>query len=583
MKKAWIKISTIWMVLVFMMIPIEAKVTEAIIDITGMSIKEIQEQVDLGMISYQEITQIYLDRIAAYAQLYDVVISVNPNAIEEAAALDVQYQETGRTSEVFGIPILVKDNIDVKGMPTTAGATGLFDNYPNEDADVIKTLRDKGVIFIAKTNMDEFAFNASFSRSGFGTVKNAYDTLYSAYGSSGGTAAGVALDLAVAGLGTDTGTSIRVPASANNLYGLRPTKESVSTDGIIKFEFLRDMVGPMTKYADDAKLLYEAMANVSISLDLEDLTGITVGVLSSQVNASSGFIRELFEKKINQLEALGATIKYVSSFSMSYSFNSGNFCYDFNQHIKNTEGPIGSLNDLIRSGKYTQYISGYGGYYCDHDYTKTDAFKQYLSARNNNIVRANNQFNSLGIDVLVYPTIQEPLMTLDKALYNNVKTYSYMIAPQTGFPSISVPMGFYEDLPYGMEIVSQSSRDDLLLEMASLLENHYVIPDPVGALYTPIDEIPALLDILDTTHLEVEYEPVITAIQGFIDNYSDVEDKSKVAQSLIEEYEDVPRIIEENIRIARAKKIRTYAIVGASIVGLIVIIYIVKRKTRKYY
>ena len=141
MKKAWIKISTIWMVLVFMMIPIEAKVTEAIIDITGMSIKEIQEQVDLGMISYQEITQIYLDRIEAYAELYDVVISVNPNAIEEAAALDVQYQETGRTSEVFGIPILVKDNIDVKGMSTTAGATGLFDNYPNEDADVIKTLK----------------------------------------------------------------------------------------------------------------------------------------------------------------------------------------------------------------------------------------------------------------------------------------------------------------------------------------------------------------------------------------------------------------------------------------------------------
>lgn len=119
MKKAWIKISTIWMVLVFMMIPIEAKVTEAIIDITGMSIKEIQEQVDLGMISYQEITQIYLDRIAAYAQLYDVVISVNPNVIEEATALDVQYQETGRTSDVFGIPILVKDNIDVKGMPMT--------------------------------------------------------------------------------------------------------------------------------------------------------------------------------------------------------------------------------------------------------------------------------------------------------------------------------------------------------------------------------------------------------------------------------------------------------------------------------
>lgn len=205
MIKRLFKITIVIFAGILSVISIEAKYTEAMIDITGMSIRQLQQAVDEGRLNYETITRIYLDRIEAYADDYNVIISINEQAIEEAKALDVIYKEQGRNSGVFGMPILVKDNIDVKGMPTTAGAKGLINNYPIADVPLIENLRDAGVIFLAKTNMDEFAFNGSFSRSGFGLVKNGFNPLYSSYGSSGGSAVGVALELAVAALGSDTG------------------------------------------------------------------------------------------------------------------------------------------------------------------------------------------------------------------------------------------------------------------------------------------------------------------------------------------------------------------------------------------
>lgn len=580
MKKIWSKLLIVIGGMAFFIMPVSAKVTEALVDITAMSIKEIQAEVDKGMINYETITRIYLERIEAYADTYNVIISVNENAVEEARALDVIFEEVGRSSDLFGMPILVKDNIDVAGMPTTAGAKGLIENIAKADAPAIKNLRDQGVIFIAKTNMDEFAFNASYSKSGFGIVKNAYDDRYSAYGSSGGTAVGVALDLAVAGLGTDTGVSIRVPSSANNLVGLRPTKSDLVSDGSIKFESLRDVMGPMAKYASDAALLYEGMLGEKLERTYEDLNNVTIGVLSPQVNVASGFIQSMINEKIIELESLGATIKYISSFSLGYQFDSNNFCYEFNQHIKNTDGPIRSLRDLINSGEFTQYITGYLGYYCEHDYKETQSYKDYVAYRNNNIVNTEHQFDSLGIDMLMYPTIQEPLMALDTALISNVKTYSYMIAPQTGFPSISVPMGFYESLPYGIEFVAKQNQDGLLLGVAELLVSKYILPTGVPPLYQPIDAIDDLLLIMKTEHEHVEYDDVLHEIEAFIQYYDDVEGKEEKAAFLIAQYEDVPRIIAEN---RKKRLIRIGLISTATGVVLGGVALVILRKKRKPY
>ena len=217
--------------------------------------------IDEGYLTYEELVKIYLDRIEKYNEKYNAVLYINPNALEEAKEKDIEYKKNGRKSDLYGMPILVKDNIDVKNMPTTAGAKGLKDNYPKKNAPAIQNLVDKGAIIIGKANMSEFALSAYNSYSSFGHVKNAYNTSYSSYGSSGGTAVGVAANFAVAGLGTDTGGSVRLPSAANNLVGLRPTWGSISGDGVIKYDKTRDTIGPITRYVLDNAILLDALTN----------------------------------------------------------------------------------------------------------------------------------------------------------------------------------------------------------------------------------------------------------------------------------------------------------------------------------
>ena len=260
--------------------------TEAPIDILEMSIVEMQHAVDLGLINYETIAKIYLERIEEYNDEFKAVISVNENIVEEAKKCDEEYAKNGRKSELFGIPIILKDNIDYVGLPTTAGAKGLSDNYPKTNSTVAQNLIDAGALIIGKANMSEFAFSAAISKSSYGTVKNAYNTAYTSYGSSGGTAVAVSTGMAVAGVGTDTNSSIRVPSSAANLYGLRPTYGLLSGDGIIKYDASRDTAGPMTKYAEDNEIMLDAMANNNKEYTKNeiDVKTLKVGVLTQFVN-----------------------------------------------------------------------------------------------------------------------------------------------------------------------------------------------------------------------------------------------------------------------------------------------------------
>ena len=276
-------------IFLILLLPINSlALTKSVVDINNLNIYQIQEYVDKGYLTYEEITKIYLERINEYNEQYNAIITVNDKALEQAKKLDKEYKENGKRSLLHGIPILVKDNIDVKGMPTTAGAKALLDSYPYENAPIIQKLVDAGAIIIAKTNMDEFAFNAAYSHSSFGYVYNAYNIKYSSYGSSGGTAVGVASNLAVAGIGTDTGSSIRIPSAANGLVGLRPTYDSINANGIIKFESLRDVAGPITKYVTDNAIILEIIdekdTNYQDNFKIENLNGIKIGVFKSVLN-----------------------------------------------------------------------------------------------------------------------------------------------------------------------------------------------------------------------------------------------------------------------------------------------------------
>ena len=233
------------------------------IDLLDATIAELTAEMEAGHVTSAELTRMYLDRIEAYDDELNLnsITNINPNALEDAAALDRERAAGNIRGPLHGIPVIVKDNIDVAGMATTAGSAAFAGNIAQEDAFVVKRLREAGAVILAKANMSEFARRTVDSHSTFGgNVHNAYDPAKTAGGSSGGTAVAVTCSFAAAGLGTDTGGSVRYPSAFANLYGLRPSKGLTSTNGVFPLTATNDTVGPMARTAEDLAVLLEVIA-----------------------------------------------------------------------------------------------------------------------------------------------------------------------------------------------------------------------------------------------------------------------------------------------------------------------------------
>lgn len=570
------------LLLLLLLIPFKINALEqAIVDINELNIYEIQEYVDQGYLTYEKIVKLYLDRINEYNEQYNALITINENAIEEAIKLDIEYQEKGRRSLIFGLPVIVKDNIDVKGLPTTNGTKALLDSYPYENSYAVQKLIDNGAIIIGKSNMDEFAFNASYTHSSFGYTYNAFNTNYSSYGSSGGSAVSVAANLAVYALGTDTGSSIRVPSSANGVVGLRPSLDLINTSGVIKFEETRDVVGVITKYVSDNAIVLDILDDKDIKYEdylNKDLKGIKIAVVSGFMNPNTNstsitygktdkFIYDMMNEAIDKLKELGAEITYIDSFSLTYKFDATTMCYNFNEYLKGTSSKIKSLDDLIKNGGYTQYIEGYNGYYCNNDYKLTDSYKNYISIRNNNIKIANNRFENY--DAIIYPTLKRKIFTNEEAKYSQIYTASSSTAPLIGYPAISVPVGYYNDLPYGLEIMSQN--ETTLYQIASAYENatnYYKTPDITPSLYEIPDEINNLIDVYNKYKDNKNYDNINNKVKNYFINFDgNVEN----INNLINEYENF--IVEEE----KTNTNNNYVIIFLAGVCAIIIIKKVKK------
>lgn len=572
------------LLLLLLLIPFKINALEqAIVDINELNIYEIQEYVDKGYLTYEKIVKLYLDRINEYNEQYNALITINENALEEAKKLDIEYQEKGRRNLIFGLPVIVKDNIDVKGLPTTNGTKALLDSYPYENSYAVQKLIDNGAIIIGKANMDEFAFNASYTHSSFGYTYNAFNTDYSSYGSSGGSAVSVAANLAVFALGTDTGSSVRVPSSANGVVGLRPSFDLINTKGVIKFEETRDVVGVITKYVSDNAIVLDILDDKDIKYEdylNKDLNGIKIAVVKSFMNPNTNstsvtygktdkFVYDMINDAIEDLKELGAEIIYIDNFPLTYKFDANTMCYNFNEYIKGTSSKIKSLDDLIKNGGYTQYIDGYNGYYCDNDYKQTSSYKNYINIRNNNIKNANNRFENY--DAIIYPTLKTELMTNEEAKYGQIYTPSSSTAPLIGYPAISVPMGYYDDLPYGMEIMSQN--ETTLYQIASAYENitnYYKTPSIAPSLYEIPAEMNNLIEVYNNYKDNDDYNTINNKVKNYFINFDgNVEN----INNLINEYENFEVVKSEEPKINN----NNYVIVFLASVCAIIIIKKVKK------
>ena len=227
------------------------------------TIAKVHRAMEEGVLTCRQLVEGYIARMDAYDKKgpsLNAVIKVNPKALEIADELDEKFKRRGFIGPLHGIPVLLKDNVDTGDMETTAGSLSLEGVIPPDDATITRRLKEAGAIILAKVNLHEFAVWGETVSSILGASVNPYDLTRTPGGSSGGTGAGIAANFGLVGIGTDTINSIRSPASACSLVGLRPTIGLVSRDGVIPYSLTQDTAGPITRTVEDAVRVLDVIA-----------------------------------------------------------------------------------------------------------------------------------------------------------------------------------------------------------------------------------------------------------------------------------------------------------------------------------
>ncbi|QKY18440.1 peptide amidase [Halorubrum sp. CBA1229] len=224
------------------------------------TVADIRQSITNRQATAESITKQYLERIDAYDDALNAIITVNDQAIERAQTLDDKFEESGLVGPLHGVPLVLKDNNDTAELPTTGGSLSLEDSVPPDDAFIVSELRSAGAIVVAKANLHEYALGYETVSSLGGQTRNPYALGRVPGGSSGGTGAAIGANFGVLGTGTDTCGSVRVPAAFNNAVGIRPTIGLVSRDGIIPLILSQDTAGPITRTVEDAAIMLEVMA-----------------------------------------------------------------------------------------------------------------------------------------------------------------------------------------------------------------------------------------------------------------------------------------------------------------------------------
>ncbi len=467
------------------------------------TVAEISAALKAGDISSVEITQAYLNRIAKLNGELNAYITVcEESALEQAAAADAG-RSAGNTSPLLGIPIAHKDIFCTKDILTTCGSRMLHNFVSPYNATVVERFNDAGTVLLGKTNMDEFAMGSSNETSFFGDVKNPWNTECVPGGSSGGSAAAVASDLCAMATGTDTGGSIRQPAAFCGITGFKPSYGRVSRWGMIAFASSLDQAGPITKSAEDAALMLNAMVGLdekdstSIDRPAEDFTaslnqplkGLRIGVPKQHfAQGLSMEVEEAVRNALAEYEKLGATIKEVDLTNSHLSVSayyvvapaeaSANLSrFDGVRYGYRCEDPV-DLEDMYKRTRSEGFgeevkrrimIGTYAlsaGYY-DAYYRKAQKIRRFIK---DDFDRAFEE-----VDVIIGPTSPHTAFKLGSksdpvSMYlEDIYTIAVNLA---GLPAASIPVGVANGLPMGMQIIGAYFDEAKILNVAHQFQQH---------------------------------------------------------------------------------------------------------------
>ncbi len=474
-----------------------------------ISALEFVQEVQNGNISAEDFVAKTLERIQSIDDKLHAFLSVNEKAVVQAREVDKKIKSGGKVGACFGMPISIKDNMCIKDSKTTCASKMLENFVAPYDATVITKLKEQDAVFVGKVNLDEFAMGLTTEFSAFGPSKNPWNHEYVPGGSSGGSAVSVSAFECVASLGSDTGGSVRNPASFCSTVGYKPTYGLISRYGLISYANSIEQIGPLTRTVRDTAFLLNIISgldpNDNTTVDNKDedyLSGIDSGIEGKKI----GIIKEMIgegtdpavlsatKDAISKLEKLGATCEEVSLDMIKYSvaayytitateagsnlarYDNLRYGYDFsvegyefNSYIVKARQNFGPevTRRMIIGGFVPS--SGHAGKY----------FLKALKVKSKLTREINEAFKKF--DLLIAPTVPILPFKIGEKIDDPVSLFlvdiNTVTANLTGKPAISVPFAISNGLPIGIQLLADSMQDKLLLQAAHALEQTVLLPE----------------------------------------------------------------------------------------------------------
>ena len=467
------------------------------------------QEVKNGNISAEDFVAKTLEQIHRMDDKLHAFLSVNENAVEQAREIDKKIKSGKKIGDCFGMPISIKDNLCIKESKTTCASKMLENFIAPYDATVIAKLKEQDAIFVGKVNMDEFAMGLTTEFSAFGPSKNPWNLEYVPGGSSGGSAVSVSAFECVASLGSDTGGSVRNPASFCSTVGYKPTYGLISRYGLISYANSIEQIGPLTRTVKDTAFMLNLISgvdskdNTTIDNNNEDyLLGINSGIEGKKI----GIIKEMIgegidpavlsatKEAISKLEGLGATCEEISLDMVKYSvaayytitateagsnlarYDNLRYGYDFpvegyefNSYISKARRNFGPevKRRMILGGFVPS--AGHAGKY----------FLKALKVKSKLTKEVNEAFKKF--DLLIAPTVPILPFKLGEKINDPISLFlvdiNTVTANLTGKPAISIPFSHSRGLPIGIQLLADSNKDKLLLQAAYALEQTVSLPE----------------------------------------------------------------------------------------------------------
>ncbi|WP_427306767.1 amidase family protein [Cupriavidus sp. H39] len=456
-----------------------------------------------GTLTARQLTGACLDRIAAYDQRGPAlrsILQIAPQAVEQAARIDAMAAHPPSLAPLHGIPVLVKDNIECAGMATTAGAECLRGNLSTDDAFVIRRLRAAGAIVLAKTNLHELASGGETVSTLGGQTLNPYDLARTPGGSSGGTAVGIAASFGVLGIGTDGINSIRSPASANSLVGLRPTMGLVSRAGLVPCGLTQDTIGPITRTVADTARLLDVIAghdpadpvtsqgvphipaSYAASLDRDGLSGARIGVLHHFFGRQDVHrpVNAVMEQALAVIAAQGAELVAIEDAISPDELLASTLVHhyemerDLDAYLARLAPGVRvrSLQDIIAAGTVHPSVAGTLATAATLS-GKDDEYRERLQRQQALRHWLQDLMARHGLDALAFPHQRRLVMPIGETQAER----NGVLASASGFPAIVIPAGFSapernapQGVPVGLELFGLPFTEPVLIRLAFAAE-----------------------------------------------------------------------------------------------------------------